>query len=249
MVYAAQVAVIVRKLGVEPLLCRRQLCRRVWTRKLWQLESESWEDAGALERILKRADQLLKVPIHPVGAVASRQGRHGFNAHALVERELELECLLESVRVKQRNALAQVVRREARVDEVDVLEGELFSVLLLGVRQELLEALERLLGQRVARQQAHYGVAHLVLVQLLRFDQQRPMSKLRLLLAINQSQLVDVVPTLVFDSFLKVESLYRPEDGEHLLLPVKSGLIVPEVREELPKDIHGCLEFVVEVIQ
>ena len=42
--------------------------------------------------------------------------------NSLIVLELELEGLLESVRVEQRDALAEVVAREARVNQVDEFE-------------------------------------------------------------------------------------------------------------------------------
>jgi hypothetical protein len=46
---------------------------------------------------------------------------------------LQFKRLLKSMRVKQRNAFAQIVAREARVNQVYELERKLLAILLLGV--------------------------------------------------------------------------------------------------------------------
>jgi hypothetical protein len=61
-------------------------------------------------------------------------------SHAFIGRILQLKGLLESVRVEQRNTLAEIVAREAWVGEVDELKWELFAVLLFSVVQELVQA-------------------------------------------------------------------------------------------------------------
>jgi hypothetical protein len=71
-----------------------------------------------------------------IGTLVSRtvcETRQCLQSDLLVERMLQFKRLLKSMRVKQRNAFAQIVAREARVNQVYELERKLLAILLLGV--------------------------------------------------------------------------------------------------------------------